>query len=357
VARLNQKSSVPTKHAVPQRIRWFQVRQPILDEAPADAAYLAERDGLPLGDFIGLDVSGSQAQILAVVMGLRQVEEQLHEMPFKRLVALSMRALHKRGTLVLPRELTTNDTLLENVAKGAGMPGLYGGRPSNIAAELRRDPDRYGPGLDTAGVQTVFRRVPILQQLLAFLPICKAVGVEACKASPTAGVTVVDPLDRVSFTWNPPARRKVQVGSGAFKLYVHAPVLHANGDPIVDKGKLVRRIAPGLIHMLDALYAAIVVTYLNERGVRDVVAVHDAFLVPKSTGLILAEAVVAAGRLWLPHLGPFYDAFERYLPASTREGQIVRGWHAKWAQRVTDCEAGRDTWPDFRTKPEGSEYR
>ena len=33
-------------------------------------------------------------------------------------------------------------------------------------------------------------------------------------------------------------------------------------------------------------------------------------------------------------------------------GQLVREWRAKWEQRVRDCD-----WPNFRTKPEGAEYR
>jgi hypothetical protein len=123
----------------------------------------------------------------------------------------------------------------------------------------------------------------------------------------------------------------------------------------VDESKLVRRIAPGLIHMLDALYASIVVANLNELGVRDVVAIHDAFLVPSSAWAELEASIVDAGRSWLPRLGSFYEFFERYLPASTREGRIVRGWRSRWERRVTDCEAGRDTWPEFLTKPEGSE--
>jgi hypothetical protein len=333
----------PTDYVVPQRIRWFKVRRYTDSPSP------------PLENLSGLDVSGSQAQILAVVMGLRDLEEQLHRTPFKKLVALSIRALQKQGKVRISRKLLGNDTKLENVAKGVGMPALYGGRPSRIADKLRRDPDSYESGLDTAGVKLLLKNDPTLRQLLAFLPICEAVGHAACEANPTAGVTVEDPLDRVSFTWNPPKRRKVQVGSGAFKLYVYAPVLHDN-DPKVDEPELVRRIAPGMIHMLDALYASIVVGEINKMGVSDVVAIHDAFLVPVSARLLLHHCIADAGRPWLLRLGPFYEFFERYLPASTREGQIVRQWQDQWEQRITDCEAGRDTWPKFLTKHEGPSF-
>jgi hypothetical protein len=343
---------LPTKYIVPQRIRWFKVRSIVRSET------------ISLENLSGLDVSGSQAQILAVVMGLRDLEEQLHQTPFKKLVALSIRSLQKQGRISASRGLLANDTMLENVAKGVGMPALYGGRASQIAHNLRRDPDRYESGLNTADVQFLFDNDPTLRQLRKFLDICEAVGHAACETSPTAGVTVEDPLDRNSFTWNPPKRVKVQVGSGAFKLYIYAPVLHEN-DPKVDEPKLVRRIAPGLIHMLDALYASIVVSKLNELGVRDVVAIHDAFLVPVSARGHLSLAIngarspsiAGAGQPWLMRLGPFYEFFERYLPASTREGQIVRQWRDRWEQRKADCEAGKDTWPKFLTKHEGSDFR
>src|SRR4030095_4972362 len=110
----------------------------------------------------------------------------------------------------------------------------------------------YESGLDAANVKSLLEHDPTLSQLRKFLDICEAVGHAAYEVSKTAGVTVEDPLDRVSFTWNPPHRVKVQVAAGPFKLYVYAPVLHDN-HPKVDEAKLVRRIAPGLIHMLDAL--------------------------------------------------------------------------------------------------------
>jgi hypothetical protein len=320
----------------------------------------AEFDLDELRDLAGLDVSGSQAQILAVAMGLRKVEDQLAKTSFKQLVSLSIRALHREGKFRVPREVLENATWLENVAKDAGMPGLYGGKPSTLARDLQRDPDRYGPGAPAGFVAALFKHDPILRQLLAFLPIAEAVGHAAFERNPCGGVTVHDPLDGQAFTWNPPKRRKVQVGSGRFKLYVKAPVVQVgpgDGGYLVDKGKLVRRIAPGLIHMLDALFASIVVVFLNEQGVQDVVAIHDAFLVPESAYRELGAALDAAGRTWLPLLGPFYDVFNRYLPATSPEGKIAREWRARWEQRVADCEAGRDTWPDFRTKHEGSEYR
>jgi hypothetical protein len=164
-----------------------------------------------------------------------------------------------------------------------------------------------------------------------------------------------------SFTWNPPKRRKIPVSSGAFKLYVREPVVISggigHGGHKINEGKLVRRIAPGLIQMLDALYAAVVVAALNQVGVQDVVAIHDAFLVPGDGLLELRAALNVAGQYWFPELGPVYDVFERYLQPDHDHGKTVREWRATWEQRLADCRAGRDTWPVFRTKHEGPHFR
>jgi hypothetical protein len=80
-------------------------------------------------------------------------------------------------------------------------------------------------------------------------------------------------------------------------------------------------------------------------------------LLPESALRELHTSVESAGKVWLPKLGPFYDVFERYLPATSREGKLARQWRARWEQRVADCEAGRDTWPNFLTKLEGAQFR
>jgi hypothetical protein len=121
--------------------------------------------------------------------------------------------------------------------------------------------------------------------------------------------------------------------------------------------------------MADALYAELVVEQLHKAGVRDVVAIHDAFLTPADALAELDAATREAGRRWLPKLGPVYDALERCLTLQNvpehvqvdatlrREAaaklKIARRWRAKWAARVN---AGTD-WPRFRLKIEGVEVR
>jgi hypothetical protein len=234
---------------------------------------------------------------------------------------------------------------------------VIGASLRSIADKARRDPDRFGPGLDVQTLQVLFDETPILKQLGVYLDVCEALGKAACVKDPTAGVTVVDPLDEASFTWNPPLRRKVQIRSGAFKLYCYPPVGVGDGGYKVDTAKLSRRIAPGLVQMLDALFAAEAVTALNDAGVRDVVAIHDAFLVPTGHYELLQPALDRAARAWLPKLDRAYAVFERYPPPDHEHGQRVREWRATWEQRLAACEAGREAWPDFRTKPEGAQFR
>jgi hypothetical protein len=341
--RYDSGDAVPTEFAVPQRVRWFHAPpwfNPGFDKE-------AEWDPDATEWFCGHDVSGSQAQILAVLMGLDDVEKQLRAMPFKKLVATSARALHKDGKLRLPDEMLDNARLLEETAKIA-MPLLYGATEHNLVLKMQRNPAKYGPGLDAPTLSVLFQETPVIVKLRLFLAVCEAVGA----AAPAAGVTVVDPLDGGTFTWNPPKRRKVQISSGAFKLYCYPPT----GQ--ISRKKLTRRIAPGLIQMLDALFASCVMLALRhiaaveQARVPALVAVHDAFLVPQSASHYLPAAIEGAGQLWLPNLGPVYEVLERHLPSDHKYGQVVCEWRAKWEQRVRDCD-----WPNFRTKPEGAEYR
>lgn len=343
----------PALRGVPQRVRWFR--------APAwfNPEFDKKSEWDPRGHewFAGHDISGSQAQILAVFMGLRDVEQQLREIPFKKLVALSARALHEEGKLRLPDEMLANAGLLEETGKLA-MPLLYGATEHNLALKMQRAPEKYGPGLDAATLAVLFRETPIVEKLRRFLAVCEAVGAAAYAKNPAAGVTVTDPLDGAMFTWNPPKRRKVPISSGAFKIYCYPPVLLGDGEYQTDKGKLTRRIAPGLIQMMDALFAAGVVLALKyiaaqERAdVPALVTVHDAFLVPEGASHLLPAAIEGAGQLWLPKLGPVYEVLEQYLPPDHAYRQLVHEWRAKWEQRVRDCD-----WPNFRTKPEGAEYK
>src|SRR5262249_16057483 len=157
-------------------IRWFHVRQ------------FKQRTGL--GVLVGLDVSGSQAQILSVLMGLRDVENELRDKPFKSLVAAAARGLHEAGTIRLPNALLDDSALLETNAK-RGMKLVYGASENQIARESQRDPDRYGPGLSAATLRVLFQETPIINKLRPFLTVCEAVGRAAYEKDAAAGVTII----------------------------------------------------------------------------------------------------------------------------------------------------------------------
>src|SRR4029453_18171027 len=101
--------------------------------------------------------------------------------------------------------------------------------------------------------------------------------------------------------------------------------------------------------MRDALFAVGVVLALNyiaaqERAsVPTLVAVHDAFLVPAGASHFLPAAIEGAGQLWLPKLGPVYEALERYLPSDHAYGQLVREWWGKGGRR-----GGEWVWAGLR---------
>jgi hypothetical protein len=302
-------------------------------------------------DLVEYDISGSQPQILAVLMGLREVEHGLSKTSFKTLVAKEALKLHEDAgsAFRLPGEMVDQDRLT-NAVKDATMTRLYGSKPAQVVRNLQRDPDRYGFGLgDKRNVEALLTDVPMIRQLLEFLPVAEAVGLAAYAVDPTAGVEVVDPLDKTPFRWNPLRRQKIQVASGSFKLYVGAPVLSGDGY-LVYKKKLIRRIAPGLIHMLDSFFAALVLERLHTHDVRDVVMIHDAWLVPLDAEKRLTSAISSAGEPWLRGLGPIYDVFDRYLTG--RFAAVAREWRHRWEKRIADCTAGRDQWPLFLVKRE-----
>ena len=94
------------------------------------------------------------------------------------------------------------------------------------------------------------------------------------------------------------------------------------------------------------MFAGLVVEKLNDLGVRDIVSLHDCWMVASDALLALYDAVAAAGEPWLRRLGPAYDALEQYLPADTRFGALVRDWRRQWQQRVAAGD-----WPKFRVDP------
>jgi hypothetical protein len=188
------------------------------------------------------------------------------------------------------------------------------------------------------------------------LPVCQALADAAVARDAYAGVTLRHPFDGEPVRWHPPARRMQEIPHGATPLFVSRPGIIVNGKFVpttpnergeypVDPATLRRRIAPALIHTLDASFAGHVVEILHDvHGVRDIVVIYDCFLVASDAEPALYEAVHDASDPWFRSLGAFYDVFDDYLPGHP----VVRRWREAWERRVA---AGND-WPRFLMKRE-----
>jgi hypothetical protein len=319
-----------------QRGRWFLAR--VLKTTP---------DGWRgLRPMYAVDVSSSMDHLLAIVLGYREEERQIVEGELAPKDARARRAWDAagRGQVVLIGFTGAEDHRLRNCISEI-QNTRYGADVSNLAKLLQNDPATYGPGLGSADNVCAFLKAVEAPYDQIWLRTCRALADAAIAQD--GGVHVLDPLDETEFTWNPPRIRKRVISHEEHKLIV-GEVAGLRED------KLRNRVAPGLIHMLDAAFAAEVIRALNAAEVHDVAIVHDCFLVPEDAREILIGAVggqrsalSAAGEAWLQRLRPFYELFERYLGEDREYGPIVRGWRALWEQRVAN-----EDWPTFRVKPE-----
>jgi hypothetical protein len=191
-------------------------------------------------------------------------------------------------------------------------------------------------------------------------PACRRIAARAYATDPYAGITFTDPFDGATVRWNPvdvdpqPAR---VAGSGDVRVYAKVPRSAPKaGEFKVSRPKLVSTFGPSFIHTLDSMFCGLVVEELGRRGVRDVVAIHDAWHVPADAVDVLLDAVKAAGRPWYEALGSVYNELERLRGTCTpptrgpRKGKCcghcanwIRDLREGWRQRVADGD-----WPEFR---------
>jgi hypothetical protein len=131
-------------------------------------------------------------------------------------------------------------------------------------------------------------------------------------------------------------------------LYINLPVGDPNaaGDYRVDPAKLSRMIAPCLTHTLDSTFSALVIEELHAHGIRDIVAIHDAWLISSDALPALYDAVEVAGGAWLRRLGPVYDALVDALKGHAKYRRWAERLRARWQFRVD-----RRDWPHFRVEP------
>ncbi|MGH7391931.1 MAG: DNA-directed RNA polymerase [Candidatus Rokuibacteriota bacterium] len=273
-------------------------------------------------DLVGVDVSGSQIQIYAVLLGLRKLEDLLRTNRSAAVWAWRAWTKHKdpRDPFELPRDYTgPRDERLQAAAKAGVMTWLYDSKPPVIAERL----DNEGHGLGTAAnLKMLLEDDELGLDVIArkWKPAVRRLAAQAYKQSRYTGIVFEDPFDGATVRWNPvkwsvPQDRRM-AGTDDVRISAKVPAdttRNAAGELPVWKQKLASMAGPSFIHMLDSMFCGFVVEELAARGVRDVVAVHDAWYVAADAEGKLRDAIRAASVLWFKNLGGVYDELERLL--------------------------------------------
>ena len=330
-------------------------------------------------DLIGVDVSGSQMQIYAVLLGLRDFENTLRTTPYKEIAASRVWARHDDplDKFCLPDDHDYNrdgDDRLNEAVKKTAMTYLYGSPPARIVKRLAESPDDFGTGLGTISNLRLFLedRVLYFDQIKRWKKACARIASRAWDADPYAGIVFTDPYDKTPVRWNPVGWKIDRVaGSGGVRIRAKVP-LTARGEPAkpderlgpagfpgdfpVDRHKTATTFGPCFVHTLDSMFCALVVKELQCRDVSDVVCVHDAFYIAPDAFGKLDAAVKAASRPWFEALGDVYDELGRLLGTCTPPtrgknkgeccghcGNWIRKLKAIWQERMNTSE-----FPEFR---------
>jgi len=174
---------------------------------------------------VGVDISASQFQNLAVFCGLTEFERELAAPNPPLKVTLATEAFHRacdpHDDFRLPDDYRdADDETLQAAVKMAARNAGYGSALKKIARDLQE----YGPGLgDAENIKRFFESTSVWRLVTTYLPACKAAADAAYARNPYAGFQFIDPFDGARVRWNPIRRRKLQIGSSETKLYVHAP--------------------------------------------------------------------------------------------------------------------------------------
>jgi hypothetical protein len=310
--------------------------------------------------FIERDISSSQTQILSVFLGEPELEARAtsRTLKFKRYLAQQLWAFHEKelgcscgsGDIhapLAPGYVGPDDERLVEFLKEIWMRRNYGGKLGQTVrdiaesvTDLAGDCDAYGPGWnanvrETGGVRAATRYFeaflrtlpPWIGAINTFLKACEYIGRHADEER---GVVFTDPLDGAPVQWNPIKRAIKVFPAGSKHLEASLPGRSVTVGkqkkfiPVpwrVDAGELSRRVAPCLVHTLDAYFNALVLEYLHYIGVDEIIAVHDAWFVPMQVETILRDddtgefsgtsvldcAIDYVGKEWLSGIGRVPD--------------------------------------------------
>jgi hypothetical protein len=214
---------------------------------------------------------------------------------------------------------------------------------------------------------------PGKEQLSDFFRACEQIARTAMERDIYAGVTFTDPLAETTIRWNPPRRGRDRMNCQGLQVVLRLPGVWSGkkgtrrrrfidaiphpetGDYPVSLPKLKQAVAPGVVHLLDAFFSALVVQALERKGVADIVALHDCWLIsvemktPEDVDdppheYVLQSVLEGAGRTWLERLGHLYTGLVDALRGTEFE-PWMRRLQAQWDQRVRE-----EKWPDFRVE-------
>ena len=338
------------------------------------------------GETLERDISSSQTQILAVFLGLPGLEALAtdRDKRFKVWLAEQLWTLHEgpTGGLLASGYTGASDERLIAFIKELWMRRNYGGKFGQTVRSLARDPVTFGPGWNsnvfaTGGVRQAksywsrfLGELPSWSaEVTRFLEACQYIGKNA---NPVRGVVFTDPLDGAEVQWNPVRRATKKLPAGDHYIEARLPGVVLTDRKSGQKrfirrpwrvdtraeGELANRIAPCVIHALDAYFNALVLMYLNQKAdLANVVAIHDSWMIPAYVGgvpgcdglgsALLDKAITRASEDWLADEGPrlgvgaVYDWFVTALAGSPYEDFAI-GVRDRWGRRVTE-----QRWPRF----------
>jgi hypothetical protein len=223
------------------RPRWFGL-EPRLHEEPGPMKLSNLLETMFVGDelasaFVDRDISSSQTQVLAVFLGLPDLEHLASDptQKFKVWLARQLWALHARDALLAPGYNGPEDERLVAFIKEHWMRRNYGGKFGQIVRDLAKDTNKssYGPGwkadvFKTGGVNQAERHwrrflaaLPAWEREVSrFLDVCQDIGRDA---DWEYGITLDDPLDGAPIQWKPIRRAIDHIATGKHRVEVLRP--------------------------------------------------------------------------------------------------------------------------------------
>jgi hypothetical protein len=377
------------------RERWFSfsVHVPEQDHVtPGDGPYEPEERTVVgahamSGSYIERDVTTSQIQTLAVFLGIDDLERLATstEPTLKEWLAERVWTQH----LETPSGLLADgydgpsDSRLVAFAK-AHLMRFYGGDLHEIIRDCGSDTEQYGPGWRTTrglwakpvlkpGTKTVVQTKSGVSEaveratgflinlpswtdpLETFLAACRVLAERK-----SDGVVFHDPLDGAEVRWNHAQRAPDRVGHEQIEVRPWGKETKQGFVPLtvgtINRTDLQSFVTPCFTHMLDAYFSSLVLERLQAGGISDVVALHDAWLVPETLPVpddpeavydgkaALGRAIEEAGKPWLMGLGGVYDQFVADLGQDPTFGPFVHEIRDRWRTRVK-----AQGWPQFRS--------